>query len=298
MDAVWREIGASLSDPGALFGHFTYLLLIVSMLMRTIVWLRLFATAAGIAKIVYRTWFVFDPVSILWESLFVLVNIGELLLIWWQNRPPTLNSEERGLVDTVAPKLSASAVRALIRQARWRNAAAGEALTRQGVAVGGLIYIAAGEVDIEAGGRRIGGCGPGDYLGEMTWADGAPATATAIARGPVRYAWFDRAALGPALRKREVLRYALQASISRNLIDKLRRATGRDLEPPGGGGVSGPLDEHYANPRLAALYDGEPAGRPIGSFICGWRVTLRCASSTSAAAPGCWPTPGRRGGMR
>jgi hypothetical protein len=235
MDVVLREMELSLGDPGALFGHFTYLLLIVSMLMRTIVWLRLFATAAGIAKIVYRTVFVFDPVSILWETLFVLVNIGELLFIWWQNRPPPLTGEERGLVDAVEPKLSTAATRALIAGAEWRNAGAGEALTKEGVPVGGLIYVAQGDVDIAAGGRSIGACGPGDYLGEMTWSSGAAATATATARSPVRYAWFERGKFSAALKKREVLRYAVQASISRNLIEKLLRATGRDAPGRAGG---------------------------------------------------------------
>lgn len=38
--------------------------------------------------------FIFDPVSILWESMFVPVNVGELALIWWQNRPLRLRDEE------------------------------------------------------------------------------------------------------------------------------------------------------------------------------------------------------------
>jgi hypothetical protein len=41
------------------------------------------------------------------------------------------------------------------------------------------------------------------------------------------------------LKKREVLRYAVQASISRNLIEKLLRATGRDASGrTGGAGMS------------------------------------------------------------
>lgn len=225
MDDLLQALTDSLTDPTALFGHFTYLLLIISMLMRRIVWLRLFATVAGLAKIVYRTVFVFDPVSVVWETLFVIVNVGELLFIWWQNRPPKLTAEERGLADAVGPNLPAAALRALKARAEWRDAAAGSVLTRQGLPNGGLIYLASGEIEIVASGQRIGMCLPGDYIGEMTWTDGTPATATATALGPVRYAWFDRAALTATLRKRAVLRFALQASISRNLVAKLLRAT-------------------------------------------------------------------------
>lgn len=78
MDVVLHDLQLTLTDPRLLFGHFTYLLLIVSMLMRRIVWLRAIAVAAGISKVIYRIFFIFDPVSVLWESMFVLVTVGEL----------------------------------------------------------------------------------------------------------------------------------------------------------------------------------------------------------------------------
>jgi hypothetical protein len=221
-----HELALSFSQPALIFGHFTYLLLIVSMLMRNIVWLRSIAIAAGIAKIIYRTLIMLDPVSVLWETIFVLVNVAELGVIWWRSRPPLLRDEERLLLDAVAPNLSVPARKALLARAEWRDVPAGETLTRQGVPVGGLIYVAAGQVDIIADGRTIGQCKGGDFLGEMTWADGGAATATAITVGPARYAWFERRALSSAVTRLEGLRFALQASISRNLTQKLLRASG------------------------------------------------------------------------
>ena len=43
---MMSELLAGLTDPAILFGHFTYFLLIVSMLMRRMVWLRAFAVAS------------------------------------------------------------------------------------------------------------------------------------------------------------------------------------------------------------------------------------------------------------
>ena len=227
MDVVLRDLALTFTDLKLLFGHFTYLLLIVSMLMRRIVWLRSVAVAAGISKVIYRTLFVFDPVSILWESLFVLVNVGELALIWWQGRPLRLREEERYLVGTLVPNLPRRATHALLAQAEWRSAGPGEALTREGVAVGGLIYVAEGIVEIVVAGNNVGLVTAGELLGEITWEEGDLATATAIACTPVRYVWFDRGRLQDMLGRFEILRFALQASISRDLVRKLVRTTQR-----------------------------------------------------------------------
>jgi hypothetical protein len=227
MDVVLQDLLLTFTDLKLLFGHFTYLLLIVSMLMRRIVWLRSIAIAAGISKVIYRIFFVFDPVSVLWESMFVLVNAGELAATWWQYRPLQLRDEEQQLIETLAPNLSRRATRALLAKAEWRSAAPGETLTTEGAVVGGLIYIADGGIDIVVAGGTVGMVSAGELLGEITWEDGEAATATAIARTPVRYVWFDGGQLRHTLRRLEILRYAVQASISRDLMRKLVRTTHR-----------------------------------------------------------------------
>ena len=234
MDVVLHDLQLTLTDPKLLFGHFTYLLLIVSMLMRRIVWLRSIAVAAGISKVIYRIFFIFDPVSVLWESLFVLVNVGELAVIWWQSRPLRLREEERQLIDTIAPNLSRRATQALLANAEWRRAGAGEVLATEGSTIGGLIYVAEGDIDIIVAGNSVGLVTAGEFLGEITWEDGDVATATAAVRTPVRYVWFDRRRLRRTLGQLEVLRFALQASISRDLVRKLVRTTQRAALEDGG----------------------------------------------------------------
>ncbi len=173
--------------------------------------------------------------------MFVAVNITELLLIWWQNRPPRLDPQEAELVPAVAPDLPAAMARTLLAEAEWRDADPGTMLTEQGRPVGGLIYLSTGTVDIVVDGRAIDASRAGGYLGEMSWVSGAAASATVTAREPLRYAWFDRSKLGPKLKRFEALRFALQASIIRNLTAKLMRATGRtgsrDMAPDIFGGA-------------------------------------------------------------
>ena len=213
-----------LTDPGHLFGHLTYALLILSVLMRKMVWLRTLAVASGVTKIIYRTVFVFDPISILWETLFVLVNVGQLLLIWWENRAPSYTPEEQHFIDVIGPSLPPATARRLLRSGKWMDAAAGEKLTVEGERVQALTFISSGQVQIARNGVTVGACGPGDFLGEMTYASGRAATATAITTEPARLLSFERRALEAAQSSRPMLRIALQASFNRNLIDKLLRS--------------------------------------------------------------------------
>ncbi len=218
------QLLASFNDPVRLFGHFTYFLLILSVLMRNIAWLRALAIGSGVTKIIYRTFFVYDPVSIFWEAVFVLVNLGQLALMWWENRRRTLTPEEETFISMFQPALPFAAAADLLRAGYWHEAPAGSMLTVQGQALNALIYLSEGDVRIEAGGRPVARCGPGDFLGEMTWQSGAPATGTAVAETAVRYLRFERSQLETAMRKRPVLGFAMQASFNRNLIGKLVRA--------------------------------------------------------------------------
>ena len=79
---------AFLTSPALLLGNFSYLLMASSVLMRDIAWLRALAIAGGSVKIVYRTWFVFDPTSIVWEAMFVVINIAQLLIAWRASQRP------------------------------------------------------------------------------------------------------------------------------------------------------------------------------------------------------------------
>lgn len=214
---------ASFTDPAALFGHFTYLLLIISMLMRRMVWLRTLAVGAGLAKIVYRAFFVFDPISVFWEAVFVLVNIGQLLVIWYFERHHRFHGDEKVLVESLPIAIERRAVRRLLRLARSRELARGEALTREGEPVSTLSFVASGVFTIARGGEIVAACGPGDYVGELSFLTGQPATATATATKPARVLQFEQAELREACARDDALRRVLEMGLNRNLAGKLSR---------------------------------------------------------------------------
>ena len=231
MSGLVDQLFVGFTNPVILFGHFTYFLLIVSMLMRRMVWLRSFAVASGVAKIVYRAFFVFDPVSVLWETVFVLVNIGQLLLIWYYERHHRFTDEHRLFVDSMPPSVERRALKRLLAFATVREVPADEVLVREGEVVKDLLYVASGVARIESAGRIIAVCGPGDYLGEMSFLSGEPATATVVASRPMRVLAFDQQRLHVAVASDAAIHRAMEAGLNRNLVGKLVRANTTRVAP-------------------------------------------------------------------
>ncbi len=215
-----------LVSPHFAWAHFPYALLVVSMLMRRMVWLRAIAIFAGVSRILIRSMILYDPVTVAWESALVLINIGQLLLIWWDKGHAHANQDEALLASTILPGESGRAIRRLLKLARWRNVDAGDTLLREGQRVDELLFVTEGAARIERGGALVAICSRGDFVGEMGFVSGDAATATVVADRPMRLASFDAAALKAHLAADNELRHALQASFNRNLIGKLSRANG------------------------------------------------------------------------
>jgi hypothetical protein len=227
---MFEQLVSGITDPVILFGHFTYLLLIVSMLMRRMVWLRALAVASGLAKIVYRGFMVFDPVSVLWETIFVLVNVGQLLVIWYFERHHRFHDDEQHFAENMPTGIERRSIRRLLSHATRRTVEVGATITIEGQPVTDLTYIAVGLVQIERDGKIIAVCGPGDFLGEMSFLTGATASATARAIKPVRCLAFNQAKLRRGAEVDANVRKALEARLNHNLVGKLIRTNGGGAE--------------------------------------------------------------------
>ena len=72
-------------SPDGLIGHMAYIFLVASMLMRRMLWLRVFALAAFLTGISYSIFVLKDPVGTFWESLLAAINLGQLALMQAEN---------------------------------------------------------------------------------------------------------------------------------------------------------------------------------------------------------------------
>lgn len=228
MSEFFIEFWADFSDSKNYVGHVAYVLLIVSMMMRNMNWLRFFAIMAGsISAFFYFT--IGDFVSMFWESMFTLVNLAQYLLLQIENRRGKFSEEEAMFIKTCLPDIERAHARRLVQLGAWTEVQADVVLITQDTCPPELKFIVHGEATVERDGRTIGKVQKGDFLGEMSYLTGQEATASVKTTAPTRFLAFDRKILRAHLGKNPEVRHALEASFNRNLVSKLAKTNEQSL---------------------------------------------------------------------
>ncbi len=220
-------------STGGLVGHLSYLLLVLSMLMRVMWVLRVLVIASALVAIAYDFVWLKDPIGVFWESLLVLVNIGQLSITYAKNRYERFTPTEAEFVNRIFPGLSNTLKRKILDAGSWCDGAVGQHLTTEGVPVDHLIYVAEGKVEITVKANLVGHCRAGDLIGEMTALTAAPATGTAQIVTQAQYWMIPSQALRDLVANSEEINQAVQASFHRSMLAKLVAANQR-IEAYGG----------------------------------------------------------------
>ncbi|HCE72739.1 cyclic nucleotide-binding domain-containing protein [Ruegeria pomeroyi] len=202
-------------------GHLSYLLLVLSMLMRHMLWLRLFVIASAMAGIAFDHFWLQNPVGVFWQSLLVLVNVAELALLWRNDRRARFTVEEDRFRETLLSGLSPGRCRRLLDLGRWETLSTGTVLTREGQRPEFLTYMASGAVRIERQGRLLRLVGEGHFIGEMSMMGDGLAVATAVMQDSGRVWRIERVKLDRLRESSPAAMAAIETGVARDMRAKL-----------------------------------------------------------------------------
>lgn len=227
----WTDlIIEQVASPGKLAGHLSYILLIVSMMMRSMKWLRAIAISAGMVSAVYG-YFLGEFVIVFWEVIFVTVNLVQLLLLEFENRRAKFSEHEQKFIAAAVPTVEKAHARRLLHKAEWKEFEVGTVLTNEGEPVDSLLFIVEGAVRVDKDGAMVGVCGHDDFIGEIGFMLSTAATATAVVTHSVAGFVFKHDDLTKLLDKDDSLRHALESSFNRNLVGKLVKSNAGPIIP-------------------------------------------------------------------
>jgi CRP-like cAMP-binding protein len=216
-------IESALSGQGFV-GHATYLLLVVSMMMRNMLYLRIIVILSALVGITYSAVILHDPVGTFWESLLVAVNIVQLAISHVLDRRARFSLEEVEFMQGCFSDLSPGLRRKLLNRGSWKSGEPGARLTNEGEPVSQLIFLAKGSAVIQSGEQVVAVCDAGSFIGEMTVITGDPATGSAVLTEPSRYWAIDAVALRALVAGKPEFGHALEAAFSRSMRGKLVRS--------------------------------------------------------------------------
>ncbi|MEM9300932.1 MAG: cyclic nucleotide-binding domain-containing protein [Pseudomonadota bacterium] len=211
---------------GDLLAHFAMLLFCISYLFRDIFWLRFFSIIGSTAEIAFFYLVPEEPiwVYIFWNGVFVTLNAGHLILLARERVTRPLTEEESELSETIFRGMTRFEFLKLLRLAHWRSVPPATCLTVQGERVAELLLIFDGTVDILKGDEKVAEVKAGQFIGEMSFASGEPATATVRSATPLRYICWSQEDLRSLLQRNRDLQMAMEQVLSKDVVNKLSKS--------------------------------------------------------------------------
>ena len=204
-------------------GHVSFLITALSFALRDMMALRIFAIVSCLIGIAYNYLIPEGPLwlVIFWLSIFIVINGFRIVRFVLERRAIEFSDEEAELHDTVFSNFSPIEFKKLLRIGEWQNVEVGQKLAEQGSVVGGLKLLYNGEVKVERDGAEIGRARDGAMIGEISFIQGGPATATVLATKPCSYVSWPGKELRRLLARNPSMDVAMKQVFSIDLMRKL-----------------------------------------------------------------------------
>ena len=207
------------------FIHIANAIYLASYLVKDILWLRVLTVTAGLVILGYYAWMPM-PIwaGVVWNILFVAINIRQIELLLLERRPVTLRPDELLLYKQTFRPLTEREFAKLLAIGQWREVSAGERIVQHGEALHQLFVLASGRVRVEIDGRPTGELRAGCLVGEMSFLTGKAPNADVVATEPTRTMTWQDDVLRRLLDTNAELRAGVQQVIGEDLSAKLLAA--------------------------------------------------------------------------
>lgn len=213
----------------AIAGHLAFGLIAFSFLVKDILWLRVVSILASLFSVFYNYTIPADPMwlAINWNIVFILVNLYHVAVIVYEKRPIKMSPKDKELYETLFSEMTPVEFLKITKIAEWRPFVSGEKVIRHGTPVTDLILIYNGTVDVVVDNKWVAELKDGQFVGEMSFLTGKPATATCIVKHDCECLVWKQPEFKELLKRNPSLYFTIQsvlsAQVSNNLVKESKR---------------------------------------------------------------------------
>ena len=222
----------------------------------------------------------FNFYSAVIQLLWVALSVIGMVRLWLIRRRLHFSADEEAFLADALPGIERADARALLDRAQVLEIEPAVELTEQGEEITHLVYLIEGEAEVRVGGTRVATLGPGQYIGDVTYREPQPASATVLSATRLRTLSFEIDTLRGFLAGHDRIRHALEASAADNLRHKLKAANAAATAG------TGPRGAQQEAPAIVQVEP--PTERPAAP------PRSRRALGASIEAPELLPDPTRR----
>jgi hypothetical protein len=204
-------------------GHLSYVLIAISYWLTDIFWLRVTAVVGLSLEILYFLLSGGDlRAGIGWDLIFIAINLYQIYRLVQDRLSLRIPEPDRTLLRTVLKGLDDGQIARLLAAGDFCNIPQGTRLTEEDTAVEKLFFICDGRVRVGIAGREVSQLERGNFVGEVAFLTGRPATATVTAESPVRALAFDQAKLSQFFQNEAEVAGLIYQLMGRELAAKIK----------------------------------------------------------------------------
>lgn len=196
----------------------------VAYLVRDMAWLRTITILAAGSTLPY---FYFQPTplysAMAWQIAFIAINGVNLTRLLLERRPVHLTETEQQLHNLTFRTMTPREMLRVLEYASWNQAPERTRLIVQGEQLDRLLLIHSGRAEVRADDRFRANLGPGDFMGEMSFATGRPTSADVVTSEDTHYLSWQRSDLERLYRRQPELKDAMLTILGTDMAQKLSR---------------------------------------------------------------------------
>ncbi len=205
--------------------HIAYALIAFSFLVKDIIWLRclsIIASSTLIAISLMRSGSSWTDAIVLWNLLFMTINVVHVSMIVFGERAVHFTEDEEELYETMFANFTKLEFQRVLRLGAWHHAKPGEVLASEGEHLSDVMLVSDGVVDIQVGDRTVATVRDGQFIGEMSYLTRETASADAVVREPAKLLVWHKKELRGMLHRNPSMRSLMTAVMGADVSRKLR----------------------------------------------------------------------------
>lgn len=192
----------------------------------------LYATmnAAAACMVIVSLIHAYNLASLLIQVSFIVISIGGIIRVTLLKRVARFSEAERLLYENHFSDLEVHLAHKLFNAGHWVDIKPGTVIAQEGEALDTVTYLSSGMVKITVRGKLVGYRGANTFIGELSFMDNSPATATVEVEEPVHGFVISDQVLRMLLERHTEIRLAATSGLSANTRDTLLRRTEEIVE--------------------------------------------------------------------
>ena len=202
-----------------------YIIWLAAFMAIKIVWLRLLTVAGNILVLPYYLYFLETPLwnTIVWVSIYTIINLVMLFIIYLESRPIKLSDLEQKIYDLTFKSLEPRVFKKLIDHGSWEELQPEVVLVTRDTDLDSLMLVVEGEAEVvlKHGEHRI--IPTGGFIGEQSFITGGKTSADVTSgKEATKILRWKSQALRKYLADKETLKDTIDLILTADLIFKLR----------------------------------------------------------------------------